>query len=112
MTVDTSALVVCPAGCTTVPSSMTLDLIGQCADALTPLYLGQDGTGLIAAAIEWDPDNGCFLLAIEGSGGAPTDCQVLIWVGYGGGPAGTYTRLCGSDGGCDANAGVLTLNVT
>jgi hypothetical protein len=66
---------------------------------------------LIVTTIEWDPTNSCFILQIEGSTDAPDACQILLWAGYGG-PLGNYTRLCGSAGGCDANAGVPTVGVS
>jgi hypothetical protein len=111
---DASALVACPSDCQAIPASMTLYLTGQCEDAFSTLFLGQDSTLDVLAVVEWDSDNGCFILTVEGSSSAPSDCQLIEWRGYGGGagPAGTYTRLCGADGGCSANAGVSTLTLT
>lgn len=80
-------------------------------DSFAPLFFGQDPTGQILAVIEWDSDNSCFILKVEGSGAAPSACQVIMWSGYGG-LTGAYTRLCGADGGCDANAGISTVNAS
>ena len=77
----------------------------------SPLFLGRDDSEQIVAIIEWDPDNSCFILQVEGSASAPDSCQQLIWAGYGG-LTGTYTRLCGVNGGCDADSNVLTLTVS
>jgi hypothetical protein len=65
----------------------------------------------IAAIIELDVNVGCFVLSIEGTGVAPSDCQSVIWAGYGT-LTGAYLRICGPDGGCDANANISTLTVT
>jgi|GEM_PF-5086392 len=108
--VDTSAIVQCVGGCPTIPASITAYFIGSCADSLAPLYIGQDFAEQITVVIEWDAGNGCFILYIEGSTAAPSTCRQVFWAGYGG-LTGTYTRLCGSAGGCGANAGVPIVNV-
>jgi hypothetical protein len=107
----TSPLTVCAAGCTPIPAAITMTLDGSCADSLQPLFVGQSPDFTITALIEWDAANGCFILFIAGSPDATAECQQLMWKGYGPAVPGSFTRLCGSDGGCDANAAVLMLNV-
>lgn len=93
-----------------MPATIQLRRVGLCADGDSPLYIGLDSSGNIVAAIEWDPGSGCYLLDIEGSSAAATECQQFYWRGFGGGPTGSYTRICGADGGCDTNVNVVTVS--
>jgi hypothetical protein len=86
-------------------------LFGSCADTNSPLYFGEDPTLQFAAVIELDSNIGCFVLTVEGTGVAPTGCRPTFWAGYGS-LVGNYVRICGSAGGCDANAGVSILTVS
>jgi hypothetical protein len=110
LTVNTSSLTICDTGCPAIPASITMSLFGNCDNPETPLYYGEDPTLQIAAIIERDANVGCFVLSVEGTGAAPSNCQQTYWAGYG--PLeGNYVRLCGPAGGCDANSQILILNV-
>lgn len=94
-----------------MPSSITVYLFGTCSDPDTPLFYGEDPTLQFAAIIEYDANIACFVLAVEGTGAAPLNCQPLYWAGYG--PlTGNYTRICGPDGGCAANVNISTVSVS
>jgi hypothetical protein len=111
VTVMTGLLVACQSSCAPIPPTMSLSVVGRCEDGGAPLFYGEDTTTSLAALIVWDPDNGCYVLSIGGSAGAEAPCQIVTWKGYCSTVTGTYTRLCGADGGCDANAGVPYLSV-
>ena len=107
---NTSALSPCNSDCDTPPASITCEKIGTCEDILTPIYFGQTADLKIAAVIEWDPSVGCFILTVEGTGAASSDCQQQLWVGYG--PlCGPYIALCNTDA-CAANLPILVVTVT
>jgi hypothetical protein len=111
VSVETAGLQPCLGGCQSIPAEIVLSLVGTCTEGFAPLFYGLDSSGNILAIIEWDPNNGCFILTLQGSPAADSSCQPIIWSGYGAALQGTYVRLCGSDGGCDANLAVLTLTV-